>query len=168
MSEGSSKRLAPRWANASLKDHERQIDMVRLRAYRMARVQTELKQRDYGCALLVDPINIRYATGSRNMSLWCSHTPARYCLLPAEGKAILFDFHNCEHLAAGLETIAEVRPARGFYFFGAGNRVEEKAKLFADEIADLVAKCGGGNRRVAVDRLDPPGTRALEAHGIQI
>jgi Xaa-Pro dipeptidase len=160
-------RHAPGWAAAGLRDHERQIDMVALRAYRLARLQAELTRRDC-VALLLDPINIRYATGSRNMSVWTSHTPARYALVPAAGQAILWDFHNCEHLSAGLETIAEVRPARGFYFFGAGNRVSEKATAWADEIADAVARHGGGNRRVAIDRLDPPGVHALEAHGIHI
>jgi Xaa-Pro aminopeptidase len=168
MSDPIEQRLAPSWAGAGLRDHERQIEMVRLRAYRMGRLQAELRKRDYGAALLLDPMNIRYATGSRNMSVWTSHTPARYCFVPAEGKAILWDFHNCEHLAAGLETIEEVRPARGFYFFGSGSRVEEKARSWADEIADLVAKRCGGNRRIAIDRLDPPGTHALEARGIEI
>ncbi len=161
-------RTAPAWAGAGVKDNERQIDMRALRAYRMGRLQAELRRRDYAAALLLDPMNIRYATGSRNMSVWTSHTPARYCFLPAQGKAVLFDFHNCEHLSAGLETIAEVRPARGFYFFGAGSRVEEKAKAWAGEIAALVAEHCGASRRLAVDRLDPPGTAALLARGIQI
>ncbi len=168
MSETGEGRAAPRWASAGVKDNERQIDMPALRAYRMGRVQAELRRRDYGAALLLDPMNIRYATGSRNMSVWTSHTPARYCFLPADGKAILFDFHNCEHLSAGLETIAEVRPARGFYFFGAGSRVEEKAKAWAEEIAELVTRHCSTNRRLAVDRLDPPGTAALLARGIRI
>ncbi|HYB57445.1 MAG TPA: Xaa-Pro peptidase family protein [Alphaproteobacteria bacterium] len=168
MSETGEGRAAPRWASANVKDNERQIDMMALRAYRMGRVQAELRRRDYGAALLFDPMNIRYATGSRNMSVWTSHTPARYCFLPADGKAILFDFHNCEHLSAGLETIAEVRPARGFYFFGAGSRVEEKAKAWAEEIVELVARHCGANRRLAVDRLDPPGTAALLARGVRI
>jgi Xaa-Pro dipeptidase len=161
-------RLAPRWSGAGLKDNERQIDMVRLRGYRLARLQAEIARRDYAAALLFDPMNIRYATGSRNMSVWTSHTPARYCFVPVEGPAILWDFHNCEHLSAGLETIAEVRPARGFFFFGAGSRVEEKAKAWADEIADVVAGHCGGSKRIAIDRLDPPGTRALARHSIEI
>jgi Xaa-Pro dipeptidase len=161
-------RLAPAWASGALKDHERQIDMVRLRAYRLARLQAELVHHDYAAALLLDPINIRYATGSRNMSLWTAHTPARYCFVPACGKAILWDFHNCEHLSADLETISETRPARSFYFFGAGNRVDEKAKTWADEIADVIAQHCGRSRRIAIDRLDPPGTHALERHGVQI
>jgi Xaa-Pro aminopeptidase len=169
MNDMQEKRLAPGWASAGVKDNERQIDMVRLRAYRLARFQAELKRMDCPAALLSDPMNIRYATGSRNMSVWTSHTsPARYCFVPAQGKAVLWDFHNCEHLSAGLETIAEARPARSIYFFGAGSRVEEKAKVWAAEIADVLAAHAGGNKRLAVDKLDPPGTHALEAHGIKI
>ena len=152
-----------------LTDTAAPLDMSRLRRYRLGRVREQLKARDCAGCLLIDPINIRYATGSRNMSVWTSHTsPARYCFVPAEGKATLWDFHNCEHLSAGLETIAETRPARSFYFFGAGSRVEEKAKTWAAEIADvLVTHCKGG-KRLAVDKLDPPGTHALEALGIEI
>jgi len=158
----------PRWASAGVKDHERGIDMVRLRAYRLGRLQAELRARDFGAALLLDPMNIRYATGSRNMSVWTAHTPARYCFVPAEGATILWDFHNCEHLSAGLETIKETRPARGFHFFGSGSRVVEKAQAWADELAAVIAEHCGSNKRVAVDRLDPPGSAALAACGIHI
>jgi Xaa-Pro dipeptidase len=169
MSNMQEARLAPGWASAGVKDNERQIDMVRLRAHRLARFQAELKRMDCPAALLSDPMNIRYATGSRNMSVWTSHTsPARYCFVPAEGEATLWDFHNCEHLSAGLETIAETRPARSFYFFGAGSRLEEKAKTWAAEIADVFATHCKGGKRLAVDKLDPPGTHALEALGIEI
>src|SRR5438046_2959607 len=88
-----------------LADYIAQPDMVRMRKYRMGRLQAELKRRDYGGAILYDPVNIRYATGSRNMAVWTLHNPARYAFVPAEGKAVIFDFHNCEHLSAGLETI---------------------------------------------------------------
>ncbi|HLI14305.1 MAG TPA: Xaa-Pro peptidase family protein [Alphaproteobacteria bacterium] len=167
MSRPKETSLIPQ-AAAGLRDNERQIDMARLRAYRLGRLQAELRRRDYAAALLLDPMNIRYATGSRNMSVWTSHTPARYCLMPAEGKAILWDFHNCEHLSAGLETLDEIRPATGFYFFGAGSRVVEKANAWADEIADALSRRCGENRRVAVDRLDPPGADALRARGVAI
>ena len=142
--------------------------MVRLRAWRLARLQAQLRRLDAGCAILTDPMNIRYACGSRNMAVWTAHTPARYCLVPAEGKVTLWDFHNCEFLADGLETVAEVRPARGFYFFGAGSRVAEKAAAWGREMAAMIAAGCGGNRRVAIDRLDPPGTHALQSHGIEI
>ena len=161
-------RLAPGWEVAAVKDNGRQIDMAKLRGYRLARLQTELRRLDCGAALLTDPMNIRYATGSRNMQVWTAHTPARACFVPAEGRCILWDFYNCAFLSEGLETIAEVRPARGFYFFTAGSRVAERARAWAAEIADVVAEHCGGTRRLAVDRLDPPGTHALEAHQITI
>ena len=49
---------------AGLKDTEAQIDMARLRSYRLARVREQLKRYDYGACVLFDPINIRYATGT--------------------------------------------------------------------------------------------------------
>ena len=38
-----------------------------MRRDRLDRFRAELVRRDYGVALLSDPINIRYATGARNM-----------------------------------------------------------------------------------------------------
>ncbi|MBV9524010.1 MAG: aminopeptidase P family protein, partial [Alphaproteobacteria bacterium] len=86
----------------------------------------------------------------------------------AEGKAVIFDFHGCEHLSDGIETIGEVRRARSWFFFSAGNRMKEKAKLWADEILDLVKERCGGNRRIAFDHLDPLGAHYLSAGGIEI
>ncbi|MGH6933641.1 MAG: M24 family metallopeptidase [Dongiaceae bacterium] len=144
------------------------IDMRRLRADRLARLRAQLKARDYGGAVLYDPLNIRYATGSRNMAVWSLHNPVRYCFVPTEGPITLFDFHHCEHLSDGLETIAEVRPACSWYFFGAGPKVAERAKRWAREIADLVKTHGGGNQRLAIDHCDPAGVAALAGHGIQV
>ncbi len=151
-----------------LADHTAGPDMARMRNYRLARLQAELRRRDYGAAVLYDPINIRYATGSRNMAVWTMHNAARYAFVPAEGKGVIFDFHGCAHLSDGIETIAEVRPARGWYFFSAGSRVAEEARIWAREIIDLVAERCGANRRIAFDRLDPLGARLLEADGIDI
>jgi len=151
-----------------LVDSEAPVDMAALRTDRLARVRAELRARDYAGVLLFDPINIRYATGSRNMAVWTLHNAARYCFVPTEGPVVLFDFHNCEHLSAGLETIAEVRPTCAWYYFSAGPRVAEKAARWAREIADLVRRCGGGNRRLALDHCDPAGAQALIAEGIGI
>jgi len=145
-----------------------QPDMRRLRAYRLGRVRAELKKRDYAGILLYDPINVRYTTGSRNMAVWVLHNATRYAFVPTEGPITLFDFHNCEHLSDGLETIAEVRPATAWYYFSTGSRTEERAKVWAAEILDLMARHGAGNRRFAVDKLEPLGTHLLEQAGIEI
>ena len=52
-----------------LTDSEAPIDMRALRAYRLGRVRRELAARDYAGLLLFDPINVRYATGTRNMTV---------------------------------------------------------------------------------------------------
>jgi Xaa-Pro aminopeptidase len=160
--------LAKKSDGMGLRDYTDQTDMRRMRQYRYKRVQDQLKRLDYGAAVLLDPINIRYTTGSRNMTVWTLHNAARYAFVPAEGKATLFDFHGCAHLSDGIETIGEVRPARAYFFFSAGNRAPEKAKVWAKELADLVRKHCGSNRRIAFDHVDPMGARALEAEGIEI
>ena len=153
---------------ARLADLDRRIDMPRLRAYRLGRVRAQLKARDYAGVLLFDPVNIRYATDSRNMAVWTLHNAARYCFIPTEGPITLFDFHNCAHLSDRLETIDEVRPATAWYYFGAGPRMAEKAEAWAAEVADLVAAHGGGNRRLALDHCDPLGAAALARLGVEV
>ena len=149
-------------------DTEITVDMVRLRGYRLSRVQEQLRARDYAGCLLVDPINVRYATGSRNMAVWCLHNPARYCFVPAEGTAVMFEFDNCEHLSRDLETIGEVRPAVAWFYFFAGSRMAELVERWADEVAELVRRFGGENRRLALDYVNPAGTEALQRRGIEL
>lgn len=153
---------------ALVEAYEARIDMRRLRAYRLERVREQLRRLDYAGILLYDPVNIRYATDSRNMSVWTMHNAVRYGFVPTEGPVTLFDFHNCGHLSAHLELVDEVRPATAWYYFGAGPRLDERALAWAAEIADLMTAHGGGNRRLAADRIDPEGVAALAGHGIEI
>jgi Xaa-Pro dipeptidase len=160
--------MARKTPGFGLSDSEARIDMRALRAYRLERLRDELKARDLAGCVLYDPINVRYAAGSRNMAVWTLHNPTRYCFVATEGPVVLFDFHNCEFLSDGLETVDEVRPATSWFYFGAGPRVEERAKRWADEIADLLQAHGGGNRRLALDHCDPAGAAMLATHGIEI
>jgi Xaa-Pro dipeptidase len=145
------------------------IDVTALSSYRLARVQEALQRNDVDAALLYDPINIRYATNSRNMLVWCLHNPVRYCFVPAEGRPVLFEFRNSEHLASGLTIDIEVRPAVGWSYFVAGTQVASRVRLWAEEIADVLRRTMGvGARRLAVDRLDPPGYQDLTGRGIAV
>ncbi len=152
----------------TLIDSERQVDMARVRGDRLAKVRAGLKERDYGACVLYDPINIRYATGTRNMTVWCLHNAVRYCFIPAEGPVVLFEFHNCEFLSDGIETVSEVRPGTSWFYFGAGPRSQERSKTWAAEIADLVRAHGGGNTRLAMDHCDPFGHTALSDLGVSV
>ena len=143
-------------------------DLDALRAYRLGRVRAELAARDYGAILLCDPLNIRYACDASNMQVWCAHNAVRYLFLPLDGPLVLFEFHSSVHLAAGLDLIAEVRPAISWNYMHGGEAVPAKARRWAAEIVDLMVAHGGGNRRLAVDRVNPEGAAALSELGLSL
>jgi Xaa-Pro aminopeptidase len=61
-----------------------------------------------------------------------------------------------------------MRPCTPWLYFLAGQRSEEKAMLWANEIADMVATHGGKNRRLAVDRCEPMGAFRLAQRGLEL
>ena len=142
--------------------------LIRARGYRLSRIRKLLVEHDYAAILLYDPVNIRYAFDCVNMQVWTLHNPLRYALVFADGPGIMFEFKGSEHRCNGLETIDELRVATGWTYMTSGDRVPEKLARWAGEIADLVGEHGGGNRRVAIDRLDVEGVRALEDRGIAV
>ena len=67
--------------------YEDQINFDRMRMYRLNRVRAQLLKSDIGACILFDPINIRYATDTRNMSMFTMHTLARYVFVPASDES---------------------------------------------------------------------------------
>ncbi len=126
------------------------IDSARLRRYRLERVRAELRARDYAGVVFADAINLRYATDARNMQIWTLRNPARYVFIATDGPVVMFEFAGCHHLAKDIETIDEIRTATGWFYFTSGPRVPERAQKWAAELADLVQRHGGGNRRLAM------------------
>jgi len=143
-------------------------DLAAMRAYRLDRLVAELERQDYGGLLLFDPLNIRYATDATNMQVWHMHDPCRACFVGADGYVILWDFHNCDHLSAHLPLVREVRHGASFFYFESGDRVEEHAHRFSDQIDEVLRAHAGSNRRLAVDRIESAGLRALERKGIDV
>ena len=139
-----------------------------MREYRLQRLCGEIRRHDYGGILLFDPLNIRYATDAINMQLWTSHNPARACFVSADGYIVLWDFHNCEHLSTHLPLIKERRIGAGFFYFLSADRGEEHARRFAQDVDDVVREHTGRNRRLAVDKIEISGLRALEQLGLEI
>lgn len=144
------------------------VDLDSIRRYRLERVRQQLRRLDYAGILLFDQINCRYACDATNMQVWCSHYETRCVFVATDGPLILFDYGDYPHLAEGIPTIDEYRVNTSFYYFSAGGRSAEKAEQFADTISDLVATHGGGNRRLAIDRLSYAGCEPLIRHGISI
>lgn len=145
-----------------------EIDQDRLIRYRLDRLRAELRKRDYAGAVLSDPMNLRYATGTRNMAVWTTHAPGRYAFVATEGPVILFEFTSSRHVSEGSPVVDEIRPCTPWFYFLAGPRTEEKAHLWADEIFSLLRQYGGNNRRLAVDRCDPLGALRLHALGAEL
>ena len=144
------------------------VELERLSRGRLGRLREQLKASDLAGCVLVDPVNIPYATGARNMQVFHARNPARYLFVATEGPVVLFEFPGCHHLAADLETIDEIRPATTVSFAAAGPQVEDKARLWAAEIADLARRHGGGNRRLAIERVNYAAGAALAAEGFEL
>ncbi len=144
------------------------IDLPAVRQYRQQRVRAEMAQRDIAALILSDPINIRYATGTRNMQVFSQrNAPARYLLLTSE-HAILYEFTGCLHLADGFETITEVRPAKTASFVAAGPDIANLEKAWAREMAATVTELVGSGATVGLERLNAGASIALSESGIHV
>jgi Xaa-Pro dipeptidase len=145
----------PHWETLDLSEHL--IDQARMQTYRLERIQQELKNRGLAALIAYDPVNIRYATGIRNMQVWAFHSIIRMGFIPAEGKATIFEYAGSEHLAEGLNTIDEVRPSVPLHFGPglSGVQVENKLSNWVAEIDHLIRKKCGNQRRVALDNQVP-------------
>ena len=135
------------------------------RTYRLARFREQIEQHDVAGLLLYDPINIRYAFDSSNMQVWTGHNPIRYAMILANGPAILWEFKGCDHVNDGLTGIDELRTSISWMFMTKGDKANVEVNRWADEIADLIGAYGGGNKRIAIDRIDGAGLHALESRG---
>jgi Xaa-Pro dipeptidase len=143
-------------------------DMTKIREYRLQRVREKLKEFDCAGILLYDPVNIRYATDSTNMSIWTSHNAARYSLVMTDGPVIMFEFDAHEFLSNHNPLINEVRPAITYLYFTAGDMSKPRAKIWATEIAQLVSQYGQGNKRLALDNCAPEGIHELQSLGLEL
>jgi Xaa-Pro aminopeptidase len=141
-----------------------EIDLAALRAGRLARLQTMLKRHDFPVALLYSTANIRYATGVDVMAVWTAGTFARYCLVPAEGAPVLFEYKGSMHVSQKI--LGDVRPAYTWQYGGVAAR--DKAREWARSIRATLRELGLERERLAVDKLDTVGFLALQEEGIAI
>ena len=143
------------------------LDAVRL--YRLGRVRSALKARDYAAAILWDPLNTRYATDVTDMQLWSMHNEVRYVFVPAEGPVIVFEFDAKDHFSSGIPTVDETRPSTSLFYMGQGHRLSEMTGKWAAEMDDLIRAHGGGNKRIAIDRMGYEGAHILaSSYGYEI
>ncbi len=143
-------------------------DLPKMRDYRWRRLVDAINARGYGGLIVTDPLNIRYATDSTNMQLWNTHNPFRALLVCADGYMVIWDYKNGKFLTQFNPLVREQRTGADFFYFDRGDKADVAAETWAGEVRDLIAEHGGGNRRLAVDKIMLHGLRALEALGFAI
>jgi Xaa-Pro dipeptidase len=143
-------------------------DLPRMRAFRWGRLTDAIVARDLGGVLLFDPLNIRYATDSTDMQLWNTHNPFRAVLVCADGYMVIWDYKTAMFLSRFNPLVKEQRSGADLFYFDRGDKVDVAADTFANEVRGLIAAHGGGNRRLAVDKIMLHGLRALEAQGFEV
>lgn len=145
------------------------IDLVAVRTYRQQRVRQKMAEYGVDAVILSDPVNIRYATGTRNMQVFSMrNAPSRYLLL-TQNRSILFEFTGCLHLGEGYETVDEVRPSKTASFVAAGPHIAERERAWAAEMADTIHELTGlKDATVGLERLNAGTAIALKEAGLNV
>ena len=150
-----------------LEDCEKTPDMARVAAYRYERIQEQIVRNDCAGALLLSPMNVRYATETFNAPITNMHSPTRSVFVPNSGSATLYDLAT-----PGLDSlpdfIGELRDAPVTAYFIAGDSYADQSRRWAKEVADLVRSHGSGCKRIAIDISEPEFVMALYSEGLEI
>ena len=146
---------------------EDEINFDKLRSYRLDRVRKELEKNNLEACILFDPVNVRYALDTLNMSVYNMHNLTRYCFVPVNGPVILYEYFNCENLSEGLNLIDEIRPAITWDYFSNGDQSEVQLKKWITEVKDL-SNSYFKSRKIAIDVLNGPAVTALNKEGISV
>ena len=143
-------------------------NLKKMREFRVNRLIKELNKRDLDGVLVFDPLNIRYITDTTNMQLWNSHNPFRACFISNEGYIILWDYKGLNLLSSFNPLVKEVRNSASMFYFANGDKTKSDAQKFALEIKDILIGKNKGTHRLAVDKIQIHGLRALESQGLEI
>ena len=146
---------------------EDEIDFDELRSYRLDRLRNELKKNNIEACILFDPVNVRYASDTVNMSVYNMHNLTRYCFISVDGPTILYEYFNCEILSKGLNLIDEIRPAITWDYFSNGDQSELQLKKWVNEVNDL-SNSYFKSKKIAIDVINGPAVNELNKKGIQV
>ena len=145
-------------------DFEERVDVRRLRLERIGRIQAELARANLGGLLLFDPINVRYATGTRNFETFFLHLKGRHALVPREGKPVLFMPSVTEAPVLGDDVIG--RPAFNMASWRTAEFMWDATRRWAVEFKDLLTELHIVGEPIGLDKGDMATIRALEEQGV--
>jgi len=146
---------------------EDEINFQELRSYRLDRVKKELEKNNLEACILFDPVNVRYALDTVNMSVYNMHNLTRYCFVPVNGPVILYEYFNCEGLSSHLNLIDEIRSAITWDYFSNGDQANVQLKKWVNEIKDL-SNSYFKRKKVAIDVINGPAVTALNKADIKV
>ena len=146
---------------------EDEINFDKLRSYRLDRVKKELEKNNLEACILFDPVNIRYALDTVNMSIYNMHNLTRYCFIPVNGPIILYEYFNCEGLSSHLNLINEIRPAITWDYFSNGDQASVQLNKWVNEVNDL-SNSYFKSKKIAIDVINGPAVTALNKSGIEV
>tara|TARA_Y100000590_G_scaffold321294_1_gene363763 strand:- start:541 stop:1776 length:1236 start_codon:yes stop_codon:yes gene_type:complete len=146
---------------------EDEINFDKLRFYRLDRVKKELEKNNLEACILFDPVNIRYALDTVNMSVYNMHNLTRYCFVPVYGPVILYEYFNCEKLSEHLNLIDEIRPAITWDYFSNGDQAGVQLKKWINEVSDL-SNSYFKSKKIAIDIINGPAVSSLNKIGIEV
>jgi Xaa-Pro aminopeptidase len=146
---------------------EDEINFDKLRFYRLDRVKKELEKNKLEACILFDPVNIRYALDTVNMSIYNMHNLTRYCFIPVNGPIILYEYFNCEGLSSHLNLINEIRPAITWDYFSNGDQASVQLNKWVNEVNDL-SNSYFKSKKIAIDVINGPAVTALHKAGIEV
>ena len=146
---------------------EDEINFDKLRSYRLDRVKKELEKNNLEACILFDPVNVRYALDTVNMSVYNMHNLTRYCFIPVNGPVILYEYFNCEKLSEHLNLINEIRPAITWDYFSNGDQAGNQLKKWINEVKNL-SNSYFKTKKLAIDVINGPAITALNKSGIEV
>lgn len=140
------------------------VSLHRLRSERLARLQHTMRAGNMTACVFFHPANIRYATGASMMDVFCAGISTRYCVVPAVGDPVLFEWEMGVPYSSKI--VRDVRVAGWWQF--TGNRRVEQADRMAAEVRAVLNELGVAGEEVGVDRLDVAALLALQRAGLRV
>ena len=143
------------------------VDVDELHQQRNRRLRDVMDVLGVSALLTPDPINVGYACGHRNMSVYGMMGPSRFVLVIAGGPTVLFEFAGCDHLSSHLTAVDEVRSASTITA-NSGTPYRASLERFAAEVAAEVRRHHADDFRLAIEKVDFEFTDALRRHGLAL
>jgi Xaa-Pro aminopeptidase len=164
----SIKKLAQRdLVGTQIVDYDEIVDVKRLRKERLDRLQEQCAIYDLGGMLMVDPVNVRYATGVRGSEIVSLRLRlGAQAIVPQQGKPILLGGKGLT--PAEIEGLVDSRELLNIDFWETGPFYKEACKIYAQNIKDSMIALGISGQRLGVDLADTAMFQALLEAGIDL